>query len=177
MSSVPPPGWDESPAPLAPAEARRDTPAWSSRGWRVTAPDGTVWHVRRRWMPRVRVRWPQRRVGNLAVARGIVYPPYDLVVTVAFVVFVLVAIPLLLLGLEFVLAGAVIAASLIGRTLFGQPWVIQATTTEPRQRQLVLEWEVPGWRRSQARIKQLLDEIAAGHDPRLTVGTLTLFSS
>jgi hypothetical protein len=85
------------------------------------------------------------------------------VVFVAIAVIALVAIPLLLFGIELIVLGLVIAAGIIGRTLFGRPWVIQAIPVDGDAQ--VLAWRVCGWRRSGHAIEEIAAALNAGHDP------------
>ncbi len=49
-------------------------------------------------------------------------------VLLALVVVAIVIVPLLLFGIELVLLGLLVAAGIIGRTLLGRPWIVQASS-------------------------------------------------
>jgi hypothetical protein len=55
----------------------------------------------------------------------------ELLALAAVVAVVLVLIPVLFFGLELIILGVLLAAGVIARTLLGQPWVVQATSTDP----------------------------------------------
>jgi len=75
----------------------------------------------------------------------------------AVVVVAIVVIPLLLFGIELILLGLVVAVGIVGRTLLGRPWIVQALPLAPEAGEQTLSWRVVGWRRS----NRLIDEVAA----------------
>ena len=84
---------------------------------------------------------------------------------VAVLAAVLILIPLLFFGVELVILGALLAAGAIGRMLFRQPWVIEATSNDPLTHGRRLEWHVIGWRKSQALLETVISDLAAGREP------------
>jgi hypothetical protein len=89
----------------------------------------------------------------------------ELLALAAVVAVVLVLIPVVFFGLELIILGVLLASGVIARTLLGQPWVVQATSTDPLSSGRRLEWRVRGWRRSRSLIAEVASELAAGHDP------------
>ena len=89
----------------------------------------------------------------------------ELLVVAAVVAVVLVLIPILFFGLELIILGVLLAAGLLGRTLLGQPWVVEATSVDPMSGGRRLEWQVRGWRRSQHLIADVVADLAAGNEP------------
>lgn len=79
------------------------------------------------------------------------------------VVLAIVVIPLLLFGIELILLGLLVAAGVVGRTLLGRPWIVQATplATEAED----LSWRVVGWRRSACVIDEVTASLGAGLEP------------
>jgi hypothetical protein len=137
----------------------------------VRGPEGVEWVVGRRWVTR---RWPSSwpRVGldpNL-IGSGWADPEFGIesliLAIVGIALIVLVVIPLLLLSVEFIVAGCVLTASITGRLLLGRPWIVEARRTAAPATQPPLEWEVSGWRKSGELIRGVSDDIAAGEDPQ-----------
>lgn len=82
---------------------------------------------------------------------------------VAAVVIAVIAIPLLLFGIELILASLLVAAGITARSMFGRPWIVHATSSaDPAG---ALAWEVKGWRRSEQLIDQVVAELAGGLTP------------
>ncbi len=141
---------------------------------RVTAPDGAEWRVERRWMTR-RFRRPPRRPQELAEslasvgfdssAVGSVDSGTGLVVVLVTLLAALILIPLLFFGVELLGVGVLCAAGLIGRAVFRQPWVIEATVVGALGGERRLEWRVRGWRRSQRLIATVVSDLSAGREP------------
>jgi hypothetical protein len=140
----------------------------------VQSPDGRVWRVRRRWLPktpRLRKRLSTRRDGDgfadfvsiwdvtwlddlVGAVIGVV------VFVVVVVVLVTLVFPLIALTLELLLFVVLFTAGAIGRLVFGRPWRIEATTIgEPR---LTREVHAAGLRGSKEAIDELAAEIASG---------------
>ncbi len=84
----------------------------------------------------------------------------------AVVVLAIVVIPLLLFGIELVLLGLLVAAGVLGRTLLGRPWIVQATPLAIEAE--ALSWRVAGWRRSARVIDEVIASLGAGLDPSPT---------
>src|SRR5438309_1613054 len=123
----------------------------------IVTPDGVEWTVGRRWMPRtVRRSWASRR----GVGSELLSAPFPggywaggglevaALIIVAVLVLALVLVPVFLFGIELIIVGSVLAASLAGRILLGRPWTIEARIVRPAGSERQLEWSVHGWRRS-----------------------------
>jgi hypothetical protein len=139
------------------------------------APDGVEWRVGRRWLTRspkltrprrgdvaaeslehLGASWPD--IGNVDVGEG-------LLVAAAVVAFLLILIPVLFFGIELITLGVLLAAGVITRSVLGQPWVIEARSTDPLTAGRQLEWRVRGWRKSGKVIAQIASDLSAGRDP------------
>jgi hypothetical protein len=75
--------------------------------------------------------------------------------------------PLLLLDLELIIVGSVLAASLLGRVVLGRHWLVEARAVSGFAAERVLEWKIAGWRRSRTHIQQIVSELAASNAPGL----------
>lgn len=140
----------------------------------VRAPSGQEWHVGRRWIKRRIPHWRKVRIGKVSAgdaAEVLTIPDFGglddigaaiLIVAAAFVV-AIVVVPLLLFGIELIALGLVVAAGIVGRTLLGRPWVVQATPSDDRVH--VLTWRVVGWRRSAHLIAEVATSLETGLDP------------
>jgi hypothetical protein len=139
------------------------------------APDGVEWRVGRRWLTRspkltrprrgdvaaeslerLGASWPD--IGNIDFGEG-------LLVAAAVVAFLLILIPVLFFGIELITLGVLLAAGVITRSVLGQPWVIEARSTDPLTAGRQLEWRVRGWRKSGKVIAQIASDLSAGRDP------------
>lgn len=137
----------------------------------VVAPDGVEWRVGRRWSRRS-FGWTWKRRGLAADAvsglgQGI--GGLDLqggaLLVVAVVAALLILIPLLFFGVELIILGVVLAAGVLGRVLFRQPWLIEATSNDPLTPGRQLKWHVTGWRKSKELIEKVISDLAAGREP------------
>lgn len=138
----------------------------------VQAPDGRVWRVRRRWVPktpRLRRRsesrddwWSWWDLPSLDFDGDDVFAVIALVfgLVVILVFAVTVVFPLVALTLELVIGAVLFAAGLIGRLLFGRPWRIEATTIGTPK--LTREIHASGLRGSREAVDRLADEIQRG---------------
>ena len=141
----------------------------------MVAPDGVEWRIGRRWLTRrprlgrpgrgeiasesllnVGPAWPD--VGNLDLGDGLL-----LVALVAAVALIL--IPILFLGIELIVLGALLAAGVMARTLLRQPWVVEARCNDSLTSGRLLEWRVRGWRKSGKLIGQVASDLSAGREP------------
>lgn len=146
----------------------------------VQTPSGQVWHVGRRWAGRPMPRWRKMRSrkahkgeGRSVNAAEVLFsvPDFDSVedlgaavlIVLALVVVAIVVIPLLLFGIELILLGLLLAAGIVGRTLLGRPWVVQAVPAGSSTS--TLTWRVVGWRRSARLIEEVATSLEAGLDP------------
>jgi hypothetical protein len=90
--------------------------------------------------------------------------PWVLLASIAVgIVLVLIVIPLLLFGIELIIAGLVVAGGIAARSALGRPWIVQATPSENPSG--TLNWEIKGWRRSAQLIDEVATELAAGLTP------------
>lgn len=84
-------------------------------------------------------------------------------IVLALVVIALVLVPLLLFGIELILLGLLVATGIVGRTLLGRPWIVQAIPSGEKAG--TLSWPVVGWRRSARVIEEVAVSLEAGLDP------------
>lgn len=149
----------------------------------VTAPDGTRWRVRRRWLERparvrrMRLRSRPTRDDVAEVAwmlpdpSGFVDAADDPLTGIAlmagavllglFAAFVL--LPLLGLALELAVPLVLVWSGLLGRLLLRRPWTIEAVAVEEPARRVA--FAVVGWRRSRRALGALASAIAASGPP------------
>jgi len=143
---------------------------------RVVAPDGVEWRMGRRWLTRrPRFDGPSRReiaseslstigpalpdLGNVDLGQG-------LLLVAAVVAVALILIPILFLGIELIVVGALLAAGVMARTVLRQPWVVEARSSDAVTSERRLEWRVRGWRKSGKLIGQVASDLSAGREPR-----------
>ena len=141
----------------------------------VVAPDGVEWRIGRRWLTRrPRLGRPSRReiaseslsnigpglpdIGNLDLGQG-------LLLVAAVVAVALILIPILFLGIELIVVGALLAAGVMARTVLRQPWVVEARSSDAVAPERRLEWRVRGWRKSGKLIGQVASDLSAGRKP------------
>jgi hypothetical protein len=86
-------------------------------------------------------------------------------VVVAALAAVLIVIPLLFFGVELIILGVLLAGGVVSRVFLRQPWVIEATSSDPLTSGRQLEWRVVGWRKSRKLIDQVASDLAAGREP------------
>ena len=138
---------------------------------RVETPSGVVWRVGRSWLERG---WPRifKRVvtgwdaGDVLRLQGPVWG-FDvegwMVALVALVFVIFVVVPLVLFGIELIVAGIVIAFGINAHMVFGRPWLVVAKPEEPGGR--AIAWSVCGWRRSAKVIDDISGALKAGREP------------
>ena len=145
---------------------------------RVVAPDGVEWRVGRRWLTR-RPRFGRPGRGEIAAESLYNVGPglpdlgnldfgEGLLVIAAVVAVALIVIPILFLGVELIIVGVLLAAGVMARTLLGQPWVVEARSTDPLTSGRQLEWRVRGWRQSGELIREVVSDLSAGREPPTT---------
>lgn len=137
----------------------------------VEAPDGVDWRVTRRWLSRP-VKWDAPRRSSETLGKFDPTWPFfgadsgpGLVVAAAIVGLVLILIPVLFFGLELIAVGVLLAAGVFGRTVRRQPWVIEATSSDPFGSGRQLEWQVRGWRQSGRLMDQVVSDLEQGREP------------
>ncbi len=156
-------------------------------GRTVTAPDGRVWAVRRRWVPHRdgvgwRARFAQRRerVEARRAGRSDESRWYDhldapdfgdsiaaavaiIAVLVLIVLTVLFGWTILLLGIDLLWLLLVGAAGLVGRVVLGRPWRVEAATDGERR-----DWFVQGFRSAGRARDEIARRVQHGLDPTQT---------
>jgi hypothetical protein len=140
---------------------------------RVRTPDGTVWTVRRRWIPHregkgVSQRFRNRRtkpeldgldlpfsfasdLEGLAIVLGLI---------VVFVALLILGWPLLLLGIDLAWLAIVGVFGVIGRVVLRRPWRVEATSDTDRH-----DWYVQGFRAAGRLRDDLGNQYRHGHQP------------
>ena len=146
-------------------------------GREVRAPDGTTWHVRRRWLPRLgsetlparfwrRVQGTVRGVLDIAegtpdvgcleiFGEGLVV---GVLVILAVVLAVFVVVPFLVALLDLALLVLLLLIGAVARVLFRRPWVVHASADGGQVR----SWNVVGWRASGALVDDVASRLEAG---------------
>ncbi|MGN6275933.1 MAG: hypothetical protein ACTHNP_08385 [Solirubrobacterales bacterium] len=156
-----------------------------AQGSIVTAPDGTQWRVRRRWLdrplPDLRERFQTNRshvsVGNVLDSSpnldfGEAFqgdsPAAVIVAIVVLVIVVFVLLPLLGVALELIALVFLLGSGLIGRVLLGRPWIVEALKVgEPEER---ATYAVQGWRQSSEALRQLRTAVTTSGRPDIAAG-------
>jgi hypothetical protein len=140
----------------------------------VQSPDGRVWRIRRRWVPkgpRVRERLSYRRKGDTLM--DLLSVP-DLTwlddfigaviaviaITAIVVILATIILPFIAFTVELLIFVVLFLAGAIGRIVFGRPWRIEAKTIGAPHR--TREIHATGWRGSLEAIDELATEIASG---------------
>ncbi len=146
----------------------------------IQSPSGQEWRIGRRWIGRPIPRWRKMRSrkthkadgGRIDAAEALFSVPdfnglddlgAAVFIVLALVVIALVLVPLLLFGIELILLGLLVAAGIVGRTLLGRPWIVQAIPSDDKAD--TLTWPVVGWRRSTRVIKEVATSLEAGRNP------------
>lgn len=124
---------------------------------KVTDPSGNTWRVSRRWVP-----WRRRLKGALDAAPDLPSLGDDPISMIVGVVFLVIAIPFLVLalvaGLELLLLLLVFPFAVLGRMVFGRHWHVEV------RRGFAVEHEVDAgdWRSSAAMIQGLAEQLRQG---------------
>jgi len=159
----------------------------------VTSPDGHRWRVGRRWMdrslpdPRQRYRANREKVFGDDSGGGpldvFILPDFGAldfddnpVAAVAIAVAVAIGALLLFLILPPLIGGAfelivllvLLWSGIVGRVLFGRPWVVAAIDLHDPERSAA--FAVKGWRRSGETVEQLAREISVTGRPEKLAG-------
>ena len=142
---------------------------------RTVSRDGVRWCVGRKWVPhRVHHSWRWRAEQTLEVVKApdgwtdwfTAFDDTDLagglLVLAGVVAVILIAIPLLLFGIELIGAGVLIAAAMWVRLIFSKPWTVEARPLDGSAN--ALHWRVKGWKASKKLITRISDDLAAGRD-------------
>lgn len=135
-------------------------------GRRVYGADNREWRVARRWLPwKPRVRGPFRDAVHASdgfdVGFGLADGPSGIVVaigaTIAFVLFVVFLLPLLLTALEIVVVLALLPVFVVARLVLRKPWIIVARTKGPPPEERTAS--ASGWRGSTEVMEELIQDI------------------
>ena len=146
----------------------------------VQAPDGSLWTIKRVWIP-FRPRWRAKKpegsldaldgadvVSSLddPLGCGIAIAIAIAVVVIGFIGWVFVLPVLIFLG-EVVLLLLAVVLGIVARVLFRRPWTIEVRKRSARAEPV----RVPavGWRGSRERIEELANEIRHGRGPAAPV--------
>lgn len=153
-------------------------------GRTVEAPDGRVWTVRRRWIPRLgtetvwgrfrrRIGGVTRRVrgsadaaeelsGKVGYADDVVGAVVAVVVVVLLVAAaVFFVIPLLVVLVDLLVLVVLALLALIARVALRRPWLVDAHDAGGAH----LRWRIVGWRASGAKVDEIADVLASGVVP------------
>lgn len=138
----------------------------------VTAVDGRVWRVRRRWLPRhhgLARRWLERRRvkrglspdaswWDVAVLPGDLDDFFWLAVIVAGIALLFFfGVPLVLAIVDLVIVLLLVVVGVLARVVLRRPWTVEATGGDH-----VIERQVVGWRRAGEEVALLAHEIEHG---------------
>ena len=145
----------------------------------ITGPDGRIWTVRRRWVPRLgsETLWGRftrrfRRSANTgndgidATADASMFDLFDdnIVIGIAIIIFlvffVLVGWPLLIALLDVMLLLLLAVLGVIARVVFRRPWTIEARAGDD-----VRHWRIVGWRASEEHRRSVEARLWSGVDP------------
>lgn len=144
---------------------------------RVRMPSGVEWRVGRQWSPRRLPRWRRVSLGKGGAEQTLdavlSIPPVNVGSFESFealiggivvaVIIAVIVVPLLLFGIELIVAGLLLAVGIVARSMLGRPWIVLATpSANPAG---ALAWEVRGWRRSAQLIDEVSAELSAGLTP------------
>lgn len=150
----------------------------------IESPDGRVWTVRRRWIPRLgtetlwgrfrrrisgvtrRVRGGADAAEELSGAVGYADDVLGAVVAVVVVVLLVAAavffvIPLLVVLVDLLVLLVLALLALVARVALRRPWLVDAHVADGAH----LRWRVVGWRASGAKVDEVADQLATGIVP------------
>jgi hypothetical protein len=143
------------------------------RGVEARSPTGTVWTVRRRWLPHREGHGVKQRFRNDRTEGGLdgLDLPIDLGLDIAglvigIVIFVVLGIvlvfgwPLILLGLDLAWLIVVAGVGAIARIVLGRPWRVEATSDSERR-----EWYVKGFGTAGDLRDHLANQFQHGQNP------------
>lgn len=147
---------------------------------KVADPQGVVWTVRRRWLPRYegrglreRLRQRRRRRGDRRgddrtrwydwldfglVDDSLAGIAISVLLVVGVVVLVLLGGPLVLALVDLVLVLVVAAVGVVGRFVFRRPWTVEARSPAGERHEV----HVVGWRRAGERVRALAEDLQHG---------------
>lgn len=147
----------------------------------VTTPNGDRWRVGRRWLdrslPNLRHRFRANRekvVDEGSWFDGLMIPDFDLLdfddspaaaiaIALGALLLFLVLLPLIGIALELIVLLVLLWSGIVGRVLFGRPWIVVAANLDDPQRSVA--FAVKGWRRSSQAIEELSRALAIDGPP------------
>jgi hypothetical protein len=147
----------------------------------ITSPDGHHWRVGRRWLdrplPDLRRRFRvnhDRVVDEGSWFDGLMIPDFDLLdfddspaaaiaIAIGALLLFLVLLPLIGVALELIVLLVLLWSGIVGRVLFGRPWVVVAANLDDPQRSAA--FAVKGWRRSGQAMEELSRAISIDGPP------------
>lgn len=138
---------------------------------RVTAPDGTVWRVGRRWLPDKPVLWRRKRrdgdrggdwltnLGAEGAADAVGIALLVVAIVLVFILLTTVVFPIIVLTVELLLVAVLLVGGIAARLVFRRPWTIRARAADGRE----LTWRATGFRRSGRVRDDAAAALALGH--------------
>jgi hypothetical protein len=149
----------------------------------VTSPDGHHWRVGRRWLGRPlpdlrrRFRANREKVGEEGTwFDGLMIPDFDVLdfddspaaaiaIAIGALLLFLILLPLIGIALELIVLLVLLWSGIVGRVLFGRPWIVVAANLDDPQRSAA--FAVKGWQRSGQATDTLRTAIIATGTPSL----------
>ncbi|HEY5710149.1 MAG TPA: hypothetical protein VIS51_12245 [Solirubrobacterales bacterium] len=160
------------------------------RGTVVTSPDGHRWQVGRRWvdrsLPDLRHRYRTHREKVFGDDNGsgpldvLMLPDFDLLdfddspvaaiavaaaVAIGALLLFLILLPLIGIALELIILLVLLWSGIVGRVVFGRPWVVVAADLDDPERSAA--FAVKGWRRSGQATEELKRAITVAGTPNI----------
>jgi hypothetical protein len=147
----------------------------------VTSPDGHHWRVGRRWLdrplPNLRRRFRTNRekvADEGAWFDGLMIPDFDVLdfddspatviaIAIGALLLFLVLLPLIGIALELIVLLVLLWSGIVGRVLFGRPWIVVAANLDDPRRSAA--FAVKGWQRSGQAVEDLSRAIAVDGPP------------
>jgi len=127
-------------------------------GVEVTAPDGRVWRVRRRWFRRSREPAGADEAAAGSVLGDLTFGVFGEIFAVFAVALIFVGVILIFLSLVFLVLEAIVLA--LAALALGRPWTIEAVTDGPPPERMA--WKVRGWRASRRAIEDVAAQLRGG---------------
>jgi hypothetical protein len=150
-------------------------------GRQVTAPDGTRWRVRRRWLdrplPDLRKRFSEYREENTGdgMLDGFWFidagdsPWAGIAIAVGVILLVFLLLPLIGVAIELILLVLLLGSGLVGRLVLRRPWRVEAQSLNAAERSA--SYAVKGWQRSGRAATEIATAIELSAPPdRITEG-------
>ncbi|HEX5375961.1 MAG TPA: hypothetical protein VFW48_07360 [Solirubrobacterales bacterium] len=150
----------------------------------VTSPDGHRWRVGRRWVDRSlpdlrrRFRANSERTAEDGgdFLNALTLPDFDLLdfddsplgaiaIAIGALLLFLVLLPLIGIALELIVLLVLLWSGVVGRVLFGRPWIVAAADLDDPERSAT--FAVKGWRRSGQATEELKRAITVAGTPNI----------